>query len=252
MTPEPGSRKVHWPRWARLILLVAIIACMALAYWKWRDELTIDQLARHQQEFRDSLQRDPLFVFVAAFALYVAITSTFVGSATAVTLLYGWLFGLIAGIVLVSFASTAGATLTFLASRYLFRDAIERRFTAQVRRVDEAFRKNGAAYLISLRLIPGIPFFLLNAFMGLTPIRIRTYWWASQLGMLPATAIFVYAGSSVPDLETVRVQGLWSVLNPRFLIALALLAIFPLIVAWLRRKSGFAQEGRGESEKRED
>ena len=213
----------------------AILGFMAFAYFQWSDELTLDRLALRQQQLRSALTDDPIRVWVVAFGVYVLVTSAFIGSATAVSLLYGWLFGVVIGTLLVSFASTAGATLTFLASRYLFRTQIERRFSARVQRIDNAFRKSGAVYLLSLRLIPGIPFFLLNAFMGLTPIRWKTFWWVSQLGMLPATLIFVYAGSTVPDLATLKERGLSSILRPPFIVALCLLGSLPLVVAWLRR-----------------
>lgn len=208
---------------------------MALAYFRWSEELTLDRLATRQQEFHDAFASRPMFVLAAAFLLYVLVTSVFIGSATAISLLYGWLFGLIVGTVLVSFASTAGATVTFLASRFLFRAEVERRFATKLRGVDDAFRKSGAMYLLSLRLIPGIPFFLVNALMGLTPIRVQTYWWVSQLGMLPATLIFIYAGSTVPNLQTLKVRGISSILSGRFVLALLLLGLFPLALAWLRR-----------------
>ena len=228
------SGSVSWLGWLRVALVVAIVGFMAFAYFKWSNELTLDRLALHQQQFRTALNDRPILVLLVAFCAYVLVTSTFIGSATAVTLLFGWLFGVVVGALLVSFASTTGATLVFLASRYFFRGEIERRFSAQVRRIDEAFRKNGAAYLLSLRLIPGIPFWLLNAFMGLTPIRLKTYWWISQVGMFPATLLLVYAGSTVPDLMTLKERGLSSLINPGFIAALALLGLFPLAIAWLR------------------
>ena len=234
MKSENRSPKLNWLRWLRRGLLLMIVGFMAFAYFRWRDELTLDHLALHQQQLRSALADHPTLVLVAAFGVYVLVTGAFIGSATAMSLVFGWLFGLVVGTVLVSFASTTGATLTFLGSRYLFRKEIERRFASQVRRIDDAFRKNGAVYLLSLRLIPGIPFFLSSAFMGLTPIRLKTYWWVSQLGMLPATILFVYAGSTVPDLMTLKERGLSSILSARFIVALALLGIFPLVVVWLR------------------
>jgi uncharacterized membrane protein YdjX (TVP38/TMEM64 family) len=185
-------------------MLLIFIAFVSFAYIRWRDELTLDNLALHQQQLRTALVDQPLLVLVAAFGIYVVVTGAFIGSATAMSLVFGWLFGVVVGTVLVSFASTTGASLTFLASRFLFRKEIERRFAVQVRRMDDAFRRDGAIYLLSLRLIPGIPFFLSSALMGLTPIRLRTYWWVSQLGMLPATILIVYAGSTVPDLMTLK------------------------------------------------
>jgi uncharacterized membrane protein YdjX (TVP38/TMEM64 family) len=201
-------------RWMRPLLLIAILVVIALAYGLWRHELSLDRLVAREQQLRDLLERHLIWTVAGAFAVYVVVTSTFIGSATVVSLVFGWLFGFLTGTLLVSFASTAAATLTFLVSRYLFRAQIERRFAGQVRRVDQAWHDNGVAFLFSLRLIPGIPFMLLNAVVGLTPIRWTTYWWVSQLGMLPATLVIVYAGSTVPDLATLRARGLSNILSP--------------------------------------
>jgi uncharacterized membrane protein YdjX (TVP38/TMEM64 family) len=222
--------------WIRPLLLIVFLAVIVLAYARWREELSLDRLVTREQQLRDALDHHWLWTVAGAFAVYVLVTSTFVGSATVVSLVYGWLFGFLPGTLLVSFASTTAATLTFLASRYLFRAQIERRFAAQFRRVDKAWRDNGVAFLLSLRLIPGIPFMLLNAVIGLTPIRWTSYWWVSQLGMLPATLVIVYAGSTVPDLATLRARGVSNILSPQFIVALLLLGLFPLVVAFLRRQ----------------
>ncbi len=247
MTSVDSPPKVTWLRWLRLALLLTFVGFVAFAYFRWRDELTIDHLALHQQQLRSALAEKPILVLVSAFGIYVLVTGAFIGSATAMSLAFGWLFGLVVGTVLVSFASTTGATLTFLGSRYLFRQEIERRFAPQVKRIDDAFRKDGAMYLFSLRLIPGIPFFLSSAFMGLTPIRLRTYWWVSQVGMLPATILFVYAGSTVPDLMTLKERGLSSILSARFIIALSLLGLFPLVLAWLRRRKRLGSDSNNDA-----
>jgi uncharacterized membrane protein YdjX (TVP38/TMEM64 family) len=227
---EQPARTRSASRWIRPAILLAIIAAMALASWQWSDQISLDSLVRRQAEFQTALRERPFLVILAAFAAYVTITTLFVGSATAISLLYGWLFGVVLGTVLVSFASTAAATVTFLASRYLFRGYYERRFGAWMRRVDHSFARDGVWYLLSLRLIPGIPFFLVNAAMGLTPIRLRTYWWVSQLGMLPATIIFLYAGASVPDLKTVQEQGVSSFISWKTVLALTLLGLLPLAI----------------------
>ncbi len=239
MKQDDGSHSVTWLWWIRPLLLLAIIGFMVFAYFQWGNELTLDRLAQRQQALRLSLSNDPVPVLACAFLIYVFVTAAFIGSATAISLLYGWLFGMIVGTILVSFASTTGATLTFLASRYLFRSEMERRFAARVQLVDAAFAKSGTMYLLSLRLIPGLPFFLVNVLMGLTPIRLKTYWWVSQLGMLPATLIFVYAGSTVPDLATLNARGVSSILSGRFILALLLLSLLPLMLAALRRTKWF-------------
>jgi uncharacterized membrane protein YdjX (TVP38/TMEM64 family) len=240
MTLGDESPRASSRRWIRPILLALIMAVMVAAFWLWSDELTLDRLVMREQQLRGALHHHFLATGAIAFLVYVAVTSVLMGSATAISLVYGWLFGWTLGTVLVSFASTTGATITFLASRYLFRAQIERRFANQVRRIDKAWKANGIAYLLSLRLIPGIPFFLLNAAMGITPIRLRTYWWVSQIGMLPATMVFIYAGSKVPDLTTLRERGIANAISPSLVIALLLLGMFPLLVAYFRRRKIFS------------
>ncbi|WP_040769634.1 TVP38/TMEM64 family protein, partial [Novipirellula maiorica] len=162
------------------------------------------------------------------------------------TLVYGWYFGFGRGLILVSFASTAGATVAFLLSRFLFRDTIQNRFGERLKSFNASLEKEGPFFLFTLRLIPAVPFFVINAVMGLTPIRTRTFWWVSQIGMLAGTAVYVYAGSSVPDLQTLADQGIGAVFTSGQLwqigSAFVLLGLFPLIVRWtmklIQRKTG--------------
>jgi uncharacterized membrane protein YdjX (TVP38/TMEM64 family) len=130
----------------------------------------------------------------------------------------------------VSFASTLGATLAFLLSRYLLRDTVQAQFGERLAKFNAMLEREGAFYLFTLRLIPAVPFFAINVVMGLTPIRATTFWWVSQLGMLPASAVYVYAGDQVPTLAELAKRGVGSVLNARTIIALALLGVFPLVV----------------------
>jgi uncharacterized membrane protein YdjX (TVP38/TMEM64 family) len=215
--------------------VAALIVLAGWIYWQWSDQFTLDRLGEKQQVFREWMDRRPAVVIGGAFLVYVVVAGALIGSATAVSVFYGWLFGMVAGTLLVSFASTTAATLTFLLSRYVFREAVERRFRRQVQVIDEAFRANGNSYLLTLRLIPGIPFFMLNALMGLTPIRCWSYWWVSQLGMLPATLVFVYAGSVVPDLATLRDRGVSSIMTREVFGALLLLAMLPITLALFKR-----------------
>ncbi|MEM6799076.1 MAG: VTT domain-containing protein, partial [Planctomycetota bacterium] len=149
------------------------------------------------------------------------------------TLLMGWYFGVVRGTVLVSFASTAGATIAFLFSRFLLRDTIQSKFGEKLRWFNEQFDKDGAFFLFTLRLVPVVPFFLINALMGLTRIKTATFWWVSQVGMLAGTAVYVYAGSAVPNLTTLANEGVNAVFTASFLrnitIAFALLGAFPLV-----------------------
>jgi len=235
--PGGGSRK-------RLIVLGLVAAAIAGGYYFLSDYLSMEALAEQEQRLRNLQHEYPLFAYGLAFLVYVAVTGLSLPGATVLTLAYSWFFGLARGIVLVSFASTTGATLAFLLSRYLFRDAVQRRFGDRLARFNDALDRDGAFYLFTLRLIPVVPFFVINAVMGLTPIRTVTYWWVSQLGMLPGTAVYVYAGSSVPSLQTLADNGIGAVLSPeqlgRLLAAFALLGLFPLVVRWTLRYFGVA------------
>jgi uncharacterized membrane protein YdjX (TVP38/TMEM64 family) len=228
----------------RLIVFGLVAAAVAGGYYFLSDYLSLEALAEQEQRLRDLQHEYPLFAYGLAFLVYVAVTGLSFPGATVLTLAYGWFFGLVRGFVLLSFASTAGATLAFLLSRYLFRDAVQRRFGDRLARFNEALDRDGAFYLFTLRLIPVVPFFVINAVMGLTPIRTLTYWWVSQLGMLPGTAVYVYAGSSVPSLKTLAEDGIGAVLSPeqlgRLLVAFALLGLFPLAVRWTLRYFGVA------------
>ena len=181
-------------------------------------------------------------VFAIAFLFYVVAAGLSLPGATVLTLLYGWYFGFGAGIVLVSFSSTAGATLAFLLSRFLFRDAIQKRFGDRLVKFNESLEREGPFFLFTLRLIPAVPFFVINAVMGLTLIRTRTFWWVSQLGMLAGTVVYVYAGSRVPGLQTLADQGINAVFSPvqltQIVVALALLGTFPLAARWMMKLLG--------------
>ena len=155
-------------------------------------------------------------------------------------MLFGWYFGVLQGVLLVSFASTTGATLAFLLSRFLFRNSVQNRFGDRLNAFNRALEREGPFYLFSLRLIPAVPFFVINAVMGLTPIRVWTFWWVSQLGMLAGTLVYVYAGSTVPDLATLANQGINAVFSARqltqILVAFVLLGLFPLISRWIIKR----------------
>jgi len=143
----------------------------------------------------------PVAAAVAYFALYVAVTSLSLPGAALLTVIAGAIFGLFWGTVIVSFASSIGATVAFLASRFLFRDAIQRRFGDKLRTVNAGVEKEGAFYLFALRLVPAFPYFVVNLVMGLTPIRVWTYYWVSQLAMLVATVVYVNAGTIGAEIQ---------------------------------------------------
>ena len=218
--------------WKRLATLAAIAAVVVAAVMIG-PQMSLERWADREQAFRAVVDSAPLLAIAVAALVYVAVTGASLPGAAPLTLLYGWLFGFWVALPLVSCSSTAGATLAMLASRLLFREAVERRFAGRLDGVRAAMATEGPYYLFTLRLIPAVPFFAVNALMGLAPIRVRTYWWVSQLGMLPGTALYVYAGSSVPSLRRLADEGLEAVFAPgqlmRLTVALALLGLFPWV-----------------------
>ena len=222
--PSIGSGRL---KLAVAVLLAVVIGSLVFLF---RDDLTLAALAQHEAAFRKYQAAHPVLIYALAFAAYVAVTALSLPGAAGMTILYGWLFAFWRGLLLVSFASTTGATLAFLISRYLLRDTMQAKFGGRLAKINAALEHEGPFYLFTLRLIPVVPFFVLNVIMGLTPIRVRTYWWVSQLGMLPGTAIYAYAGSAVPSLRQLADQGVGSIITFPLLAAFALLGIFPLLI----------------------
>lgn len=220
-------------RW-RLIVAISLVAAIAAMATIYRDDLRLANLVKYEDWLRTLHAERPVLVFLAAFAIYVAVTALSLPAATALTLICGWYFRFWRAALLVSFASTAGATLAFLLSRYLLREAMQRRYGDRLTRFNESLERDGPFYLFMLRLTPVIPFFVVNAMMGLTPICTRTFWWVSQLGMLPATLVWVYVGASAPSLRLLAEQGLTGLPTIQIAIAFTLLGLFPLVIKKLR------------------
>ena len=223
--------------WKKVVLLLFVVGTAVVAYTQFGDLLTLENLAREEAMLQSFQRQHPVLVYGAAFFLYVTVTGLSLPGATVLTLTYGWYFGVLRGVVVVSFASTTGATLAFLMSRFLFREAIQRRFGDRLEGFNQALEREGPFYLFTLRLIPAVPFFVINAVMGLTPIRTRTFWWVSQIGMLAGTGVYVYAGSTVPNLQTLADEGINAVFIPgqltQIVTAFVLLGLFPLAVRWV-------------------
>ncbi len=230
MDPLPTPTRTETSLWKKLVVLGVVVAAATMGYVQFRDTLTLQALAEQEAALRSYQQDHPLLVYGAAFLIYVTVTGLSLPGATVLTLTCGWFFGFWRGLLLVSFASTTGATVAFLVSRFLLRDSIQRRFGDRLMTFNQALEREGAFYLFMLRLIPAVPFFVINVVMGLTPVRTPTYWWVSQLGMLPGTAVYVYAGSSVPNLTILAEQGVQGILSPRLLGAFALLGLMPLVL----------------------
>ncbi|WP_429128630.1 FAD-dependent oxidoreductase [Aeromonas media] len=193
--------------------------------------LSLPRLQAHQEQASAWVQAHFGQAALLFTLLYVATTALSLPGAALLTLGGSALFGVGWGLLLVSFASTLGATLAFLSARFLLRDWVSRRFGDKLATFEAGMAKDGAFYLLSLRLIPLFPFFLVNLLMGLTPIRVSTYYWVSQLGMLPGTFVYVLAGS---ELATLTSTG--KILSPGLMAALTLLGLMPWLMRWLQRR----------------
>ncbi len=252
--PQPSATPIAGPKsgpWAKLAVFVLVAGCAAVLYLRFGDLLTLANLAEQESQLRVFQQQHPVLVYGAAFLLYVGVTGLSLPGATVLSLVYGWYFGVLRGVPLVSLASTAGATLAFLLSRFLFRDAINRRFGPRLESFNQALEREGAFFLFMLRLVPAVPFFVINAVMGLTPIRLWTFWWVSQLGMLAGTIVYIYAGSCVPNLQALADNGINAVFSPGQLLqivgAFAVLGIFPWLARWIGKRITLRKEPRVES-----
>lgn len=217
----------------RSLIVVALVVGTVWLYRNYSHWFSLEFLASKEAELRQFRIDNPYLVYGIAFLIYVVVTGLSLPGAAVLSLTYAWYFGFWRALVLVSFASTAGATVAFLLSRFLFREVIQRKFGDRLRKFNEALEQDGAFYLFTLRLIPSVPFFLINVVMGLTPVRTVTYWWVSQVGMLPGTVVYVFAGSQFPDLKTLADRGIQGIFTPPLLIAFALLGVFPLAVKWV-------------------
>lgn len=208
------------------ILPIGIITALIILFFAYdlHEWLTLDALKASQAQFADAYEQSPLLVIGLFFIAYVAVTALSLPGATIMTLAGGALFGLWVGLLVISFASTIGATLAFLVSRYLLRDTIQSRFQKQFKTINEGVEKEGAFYLFTLRLVPVVPFFLINLVMGLTNLPARTFYWVSQVGMFAGTIVYVNAGTQLG-----KIDSLSGILSPALLASFVLLGIFPLI-----------------------
>ena len=216
------------------IKIILPVACSALIILFFvldlGQYLSIDYL-KQQQARLDILRTErPVFSITLFLFIYIAVTGLSLPGAAILTLAGGAIFGLGLGLLLASFASTTGASLAFLLSRYLFRDYVQQRFADRLVAVNKGIEEEGNLYLFCLRLVPVFPFFIINLVMGLTPIRLVNFFLVSQLGMLAGTAVFVNAGAHLATVSSPQ-----DVLNAELLLSLALLGILPLLANRLVR-----------------
>ena len=220
----------------RLLLLAAIVAAVgAFFVFDLATLLTLENLQAQRGKLLDHYDRNPITFIAAYMGLYIVVTALSLPGAVIMTLAGAAVLGLAVGAVAISFASTIGATLAFLASRFLLRDFVQNRFAEKLTAINAGVEREGAFYLFTLRLIPLFPFFLINLAMGVTPIRVWKYFIVSQIGMLPGTLVYVNAGTQLAELTSLA-----GILSPGLIASFILLGLFPLaakkLVDWLKAR----------------
>jgi dihydrolipoamide dehydrogenase len=218
-----------------IVLLLFVVSVAAFFIFDLDRYLTLDYIKSQRDAIIAWKEANPIVASVSFFLVYVAVTALSLPGATIMTLAVAAVFGLMWGLLLVSFASTIGATLAFLIARFLLRDSVQARYGDRLTAINEGIEKDGAFYLFSLRLVPLFPFFVINLLMGLTPIRTWTYYWVSQLGMLAGTIVYVNAGTQLATLNSAS-----GILSPGLIGSFILLGLFPLLakkmVAVIKRR----------------
>lgn len=224
-------------------IVVAFIVAAVIAAFLWFDlgsYLTIDALKAQQEGFAAQYAANPFPIIALFVAIYIAVTAASLPGAAILTLAAGALFGLVTGTIIVSFASSIGATLAFLVSRHLFRDWVQAKFGARLKAIDDGVARDGAFYLFSLRLVPAFPFFIVNLLMGLTTIRTATFYWVSQVGMLLGTIVYVNAGT-----QLARINTLSDIASPVLLLSFTALGLLPwvgkAVMGWIKRRRVYAR-----------
>ncbi len=221
----------------KIILLAIVIGLLAaVKLFHLGDYLTLSYIKTSQKKFEMLYSQRPYTVIASYSAIYILVTSLSLPGAAVMTLAGGALFGLYTGTVVVSFASSIGATLACFVSRYLLRDWVRKRFGDKTTAVTRGIEQEGAFYLFTLRLIPIFPFWLINLLMGLTNMPLRTFYWVSQTGMLPATIVYVNAGT-----ELSKIDSLSGILSPRLILSFTALGIFPFAA---KKLVGFYKSGK--------
>ena len=208
------------------IALLGVIAAAIFSffYFDLNSYLTLEGMKGSLDTFKSQIADNPVLSIGVFFAIYVAVTALSLPGAAILTLAAGALFGLVQGLVIVSFASSVGATLAFLVSRFILRDTVRNKFKEKLKKIDEGVEKQGAFYLFTLRLVPVFPFFLINLLMGLTSLKTWTFYWVSQIGMLAGTAVYVNAGTQLAQIDSLS-----GIVSPGLIFSFVLLGIFPWI-----------------------
>ena len=210
------------------LILVAVIVGLATQFGQY---LTLENAKSQQILLGEYIESNFLLASLIYFIAYIVVTAFSIPGAAVVTLLGAALFGFFTSLVLVSFASSIGATLAFLSSRFLLRDWVQSKFGSKLDTINQGIKKDGPFYLFSLRLIPVFPFFLITLLMGLTPISTIRFYLVSQIGMLPGTMVYLNAGTQLANIDSLS-----GIVSPGVLASFVLLGLFPVITKWIMKR----------------
>ena len=217
-----------------IILFTFISLFFALDFYQYTN---LSFIKDKQLIMEDFYERKPVLVLMIFALSYFLVTALSLPAAVVLTLLGGALFGFSIALVIISFASTLGATVAFLIARFLAREYVQLYFKKQLLSINNGFEHEGAFYLFALRLVPIFPFFIINIVMSLLPIKTWTFYWVSQIGMLPGTAVFVYAGTQLAEINEIS-----DITSPSLLLAFTMLGLFPLVtkklLKYIRKDKG--------------
>jgi len=229
------------------IVIAAVVVALIAAFFAFdlQQYFSLQALKDQKDALNQLYQDNPIPIAIGYFLVYVGFTALALPAAAILTLAGGAIFGFWWGLILVSFASTIGATCAFLLTRYLFHDTIESKFGDRLSTINKGIESEGAFYVFGLRLVPLFPFFMVNSVLALTKLKTFTFYWASQLGMLAGSAVYVNAGTQLAEINSTS-----DILSPKLLLSFALLGVFPIIAKWAlsmmrKNKEEAAAEGQG-------
>ncbi len=228
-------KKEHFSKIIIALVIIGLLA--AFKIFNLGDYLSLSYIKESQQNFQELYSQNSVLVIAVYMLIYIIVTALSLPGAAIMTLAGGATFGFITGLIAVSFASTIGATLACIFSRFILRDWVQGKIGDKLKIVNEGVEKEGAFYLFTLRIIPAFPFWLINLGMGLTKIPLKTFYWVSQVGMLAGTAVFINAGK-----ELGKIDSLSGILSPGLILSFVLLGLFPIaakksIAFYKKRKS---------------
>lgn len=221
------------------LILAVIVASLIAAFFIFdlKEYVTLEYLKSQQAALNSYYVENPVLIIAAFFIIYTAMAALSIPFATPLTLAAGAIFGNLVGLVLVSFASSIGATIAFMLAKYLFHDSVEAKFGDRLAKINHGIEKEGAFYVFGLRLVPIFPFVVLNSLLGLTKLKTSTFYWASQLGMLVGTIVYVNAGTQLASIDSVG-----DIASPGLIASFVALGVLPIvsktILNFLRQRRG--------------